>query len=148
MLKVWILISEVLVLFFITVCSYTDIKEKNIYVAPVVLSQCLWITIFSISSSSSFIKIFSNVATKIVIETVVITVLSFYHDMIGLGDSLMLTTVCVILGFENGITIFAIAFLMCAIAGIVMIFLKRRCIESKMPLAPFVLTSYIVWLIV
>ena len=131
-------IRDVIALAMLAVCAYTDIKERNIYLAPLAVSSAGAVLICLITGTSFILSV--------IIGIMIIVVTSIMRRYIGSGDGYLLAAL--ILVAEPGPALFSM------LAGSVLaaVFAAVKTVIGNIkirtiPLAPFVMAGFIIMLI-
>ena len=145
-------IREVLALFILAISTYTDIKERNIYVFPlifgVVTSLCLAVIAFMNAPYDDVIKqIFSRLIFPIAAAGFVIPVTRLLKENIGIGDGYLYAALLFMTGVTTSIRMLSFASVFaCAFSVFIMIVHMDKS-WKKIPFAPFMIAGFIMSLI-
>lgn len=141
-------VRELIALAMLAVSSYTDIREKCIYLFPVAICTAGAVALTVTSSFFSSVteagevllrELFSPAATGILL----IIVVKAGKAHIGEGDGYLTAALWMILGLRTGIyTVIAGLFILLAASSVILISGRRR-VHRLIPFAPFILAGYL-----
>lgn len=125
---------------FLGICSYTDIKKKEVYtmlMAPFLLAGIA----VSISPLGPGIK---NALFGVAVG-VFILILSFItRGSIGAGDGIALMITGFYLGFLDNIRLLCLALFLSAIISVAVLLIKRCGKDKELPFMPFLLIAFLI----
>ena len=139
-------IKQMIALAMLAVCSYTDIKEINIYIAPLVIS----VTGGILTVLTAFWGIPDYGGSQFVNELVspalagmlLIAVLRSCRKHIGLGDGYLLACLGILIGNRRNMYVIVIASVAASVYGTVLMLKKRKHRAGSIPFAPFVMSGF------
>lgn len=147
-------VREIIALAMLAICAYTDIKEKNIYVMPLLICSAgavaLSVTSFVFSAGHDRMILVNEIVIPAVAGLVIIVFMKQFRKHMGEGDAYLMAALCLIIGIRYDLyTITAGMILASTYAVSVLI---ARCVRKKrrlknIPFAPFVMSGYILVLI-
>lgn len=125
------------------ICTVTDLKSKVIYL-PVIIVELLLLSGFHIwQESFSVVNI-----VETVIVCVLFAVIGFVSGgQIGFGDAFLFAVTGLGLGFITNVFIIMLSFLLAFCAAVFLVVIKHKPHNYSMPLAPFVLSAFIFYII-
>lgn len=124
------------------ICTITDFKYKEIYM-PVIVAGLLLITCFHIWQKNFS---YADIA-GVFIVCLLFTVASFAsRGQIGIGDAFLFTITGAGLGIMANIFIIMFSFILTFGVAVFLIIVKHKPRNYCIPLAPFVLSAFIVYL--
>ncbi|MBE5957531.1 MAG: hypothetical protein E7254_01540 [Lachnospiraceae bacterium] len=121
---------------FIVVCTAMDMKEKNIGIEWLVMFFVLGIVYSMYVEREGRQIIFSMIPGIIVLILAIIT-----REKIGKGDGVMIVNLGILLGFKNIINVLMVSLIVCAVASLLMIVIKRVNKNYEIPFAPFLMVA-------
>lgn len=144
-------IRQLLALAMLAICAYTDIKEKNIYVMPLVITGTGAVIISLVSMMAKGTGHF-EILTEYIILPAVTGLLAIFisralQGHIGAGDALLLGTLGLVTGIRTDIASFAVSMIVASIYAVIVLILPKRRIIRSIPFAPFVMTGYVMVLV-
>ncbi len=122
---------KLVIFIMLSICSYTDIKHKNIDIR-------ILITAFIILL---FLKSFSIYG---IIPAILLLLLKAIKNNIGSGDIIIFTLLGLFLGINEIIQIMFVAFLLAAFYGIFILVYERKDKGYRLPFVPFIFAAYII----
>ena len=144
-------IKEMMALAMLAVSAYTDIKEKNIYILPLIVPSVGAVAISVISYACSYgadeseILIY-DILLPVLSGVILIVISKTGAAHIGMGDGYLMTALGLVIGIRYNLFVICLGFLIAAVyAGAVIISGKggRR---RRIPFAPFVMTAFMLLL--
>ena len=148
-------IKEMIALAMLAICTYTDIKERNIYLFPLIVSATGAVAV----SVVSFMCAPADEEAGILIGDLMIPVLAGVFIIIcvraakrhvGIGDGYLMAALGMIIGVRSNV-ISMVAGLFAASIYACIILIKKgkisRFRRRSIPFAPFVMTGYMLVLI-
>lgn len=130
------IVDEIIVLIFLSYCSYTDIKDRSIN--TIAVGICLLLTMIE------RIVFKGNLAFFVVgmIPGICILLISiFTKALIGLGDAFIIIAIGAI-DIILAIDVIILSFACAGLYSLIMLMTKRLSRKDKIPFAPFILTGY------
>lgn len=144
-------IKEMIALAMLAVSAYTDIREKNIYISPLVISASGAVVISLIQYL--FLPGEDIIADAVILPAVtgiVLTVLIHaYRRHIGMGDAYLLAALGFVAGNRQNMYTITIALPFAAVYAVIVMISKRhgKWRHAQIPFAPFVMAGFIVALL-
>lgn len=125
------------------ICTITDLKSREIHV-PVIIAELLLISCFHIwHQSFSFVSVIGAI-----IICVFFAAISFFSGgQIGLGDAFLFAVTGFGLGLMENIFIIMLTFIFTFCAALFLVFIKHKSRYCSIPLSPFVLSAFIIYLV-
>ncbi len=145
-------IRQMIALALLAVCSYTDIRERSIYLLPLLVSSggvAAMIVVSCVFSSpgEGYGIIWHEIAVPVIAGIVILIAVKAAGAYIGLGDGYLMASLGLITGIRTGLyTIFA-AFAGASVYALVRVISGRRRFAKEIPFAPFVMSGFMVILI-
>lgn len=125
---------------FLAICSYTDIREKKVYiwfcVANIAAAAIIQITVGTIS--------WLNVLVGIIIGLIIAIVAIVTKEKIGKGDALIVIAIGIIEGGQMTIAILWWGLILCTVVSAVGLVMKKLTMKYELPLVPFLLIGNII----
>ena len=151
MFKMRTMITLIMLIF----CSYTDIKERNIYILPVFVTGIIGIILSMIEMMKEPVNMYNGLMFEWIISPFVIGVIAVVtayasKGNIGEGDGYVIATIGFVLGFHMQIVvIFIAAFVGAAVSGIILMATAFGRVYSirSIPYVPVITAAFIVELI-
>lgn len=134
-------IEVLVIILFLLVCSYYDIKERVVYTNICVAFFILAIIVELLLGDKGILVILYGILPAIFIF--IVSIIS--NESIGKGDAFIFLIVGIMLGCIDTLIIFVMALLIIVMYSIPLIVFKHRSIKTSLPFSPFVLTSFIVF---
>lgn len=132
-------IAIVLLLAYMGVASYFDLKERRIPNKLILVGLGVGLVLYALGLSAP-----DGVNAAILVFVVMFIAYSINISAIGGGDVKLAVVIALFLGLYNGLFALLIGFGACAICGIVNTMLKKGTMKTKYPLAPFMSIGVIV----
>ena len=144
-------IREMMALALLAVCSYTDIKEKSIYLVPLVIcvsgAAALSVTSFVFASDTGVQILLHELLIPAVAGILLIIAVKAGKAYIGAGDGYLLAALWLVLGLADGVVILMSALIFSFLFSIFIIISGKRGSYRLIPFAPFVLLGFVALLI-
>lgn len=128
MYEMWILIMIIM----LSICSYTDIKERYVDVRIIVIS-------FIAELFLTPLKIYG------VIPVIILCIFCFIKKGIGSGDILIFFVIGIFSGLLATIQIMMISFVFALVYGLFSLFFRNKDMKYCMPFIPFVLMGFVIF---
>ncbi len=126
----------------LVICAITDLKNKVIYL-PVIISELLLISGFHIWHKSFSLMSFAGAA----IVCVLFIAAGFASGgQIGIGDALLFAVTGSGLGIMVNMFIIMLSFILAFCAAVFLVFVKHKSRNFCIPLAPFVLSAFAIYI--
>ncbi len=119
------------------ILSFEDIKRKKVSVVPILILACFNLAVFICGKNEP-----SGLLTAVLPGAFSLLVSFCTKGKIGLGDGLILIAVGIVCGWERILAIWLAALVLSALAGIVLIIMKKADIKTALPFVPFILAGY------
>lgn len=147
MQKMW-QIRQILALSMLAICAYTDIREKNIYVMPLVITGTGAVVISLVSMAQeagggALITLTEYIALPVLAGLAAICLSRVARGHIGEGDALLLGVLGLITGIRIDILSFTAGLVVIPVYAAVTLLLPKRRRISSIAFAPFVMTGYV-----
>ena len=147
--------KNVIALVMLAICAYTDIKERNIYLMPLIISTtgaaAISVVSFMCAPATSDLNILmSDLLLPAFAGVLLILVAGSERVRMGQGDGYLMAALGMMIGVRSNIYVIAVA--SCAALLYVMILLfknggYRRIRRKSIPFAPFMIAGYMFILI-
>ena len=134
-------IEVLVIIVFLLVCSYYDIKERVVYTNICVVFFILAIIVELLLGDKGILVILYGILPAIFIF--IVSIIS--NESIGKGDAFIFLIVGIMFGCVDTLIIFVMALLIIVMYSIPLIVFKHNSIKTSLPFSPFVLTSFIVF---
>jgi len=128
-----------LMLSYLAINSFTDIKKKKIYVIVSLFFFVVGLVFSIISKQQSLISLLGGVG----IGVILLLVGKFSRQSVGFGDGLIFLVTGLYLGFTRNIVLLLYGLIICAVSSVILITFKKFKLKDKIPFAPFVLVAYV-----
>lgn len=141
--KEWLIIENSILLIILgtglVICTITDLKYKEIYL-PVIIAEILLLVCFHIWQGSISP---ADIAGAVIICMLFMVSSVASGGQLGIGDALLFAVTGFGLGFMANIFIIMFSFILAFCAAVFFVVVKHKPHNYCMPLAPFVLSSFI-----
>lgn len=135
------ILSTLLVIFF------TDLKYQIISDEIQVVFLLLAFTFLTVSGIT-FKALFQHLLSSVAVMSVILSLFLLTRGRgMGFGDVKLSTTIGLLLGLKAGMMALYLAFIIGAIFGLILIFLKRKKLKSKIAFGPFLVLGIIIMLL-
>ena len=140
----------VIALVLLSVCTYSDIRERNIYMLPIAVSVliavCVWVLDLMINPRDILLEeMYKWILLPLVVGIVAVLFTKMFSMYIGMGDGYLLASLCMIVGVDMAMKTLCIAMMLCGICGIIYLILDKK--SEQIPFAPFMLVAFLGMLI-
>ena len=144
-------IREVIALAVLAISAYTDLKERNIYTMPLIVSASgaalmSVITLICAPAGEECDILLSELAGPALAGVLLIAAAARFRDHIGEGDAYLFATLCMIIGMREGFVTLMVASVAAGLYVVVHDILPvtttgiRR--NRTIPFAPFVMVGF------
>ncbi len=145
-------IRQMMALAVLAVCAYTDIKERNVYLIPLLVSvvgseAVLAISVIGTSGPEAYPVLMNDMLMPFVTGLAVIALTRVFKAHIGVGDGYLMAALGMMTGIKTMIFSIPIAFITAGLYALIKTVPKRRRSTRTIPFAPFVLTGFMAVLI-
>ncbi|MBR6159240.1 MAG: prepilin peptidase [Lachnospiraceae bacterium] len=140
-------IREMIALAMLAVSSYTDIKEKSIYIMPLVItsSGAVIISLTELVSKPAADVFTHDLLMPALTGIIFIAVIYTYREHIGMGDAYLLAALLIIAGIRYSLYTIAVSLLLSSVYALIVLAAGRigGAGSRTIPFAPFVLTGFL-----
>lgn len=133
-------VEMIVIILFLLVCSYYDIKEKIIYTNICVLFFLASIIVELVILNKGLTVLMCGIIPAVFVF--VISIIS--NESIGKGDAFIFLVIGIILGVIETFVVFIMALVITVIYSIPLIVFKQKNLKISLPFSPFILTSFII----
>ena len=131
----------------LAISAYTDIRERNIYIVPLMICAAggimISLTAFIGYDTYSEAELFVDLIGPVVAATIVITTVRIFERYVGRGDGYLVAALGVLIGNRYNLYVAIAASLFAALFAIVMTLRKKKRFAACIPFAPFVMAGYL-----
>ncbi|MCI9078339.1 MAG: prepilin peptidase [Lachnospiraceae bacterium] len=124
------------------ICTVTDLRYKEIYI-PVIIAGLLLILCFHIWQQDFQFK---DMAATIIVFMFFMVSSAASRGQLGTGDAFLFALTGLGLGIMANIFIIIFSFMLAFFAALFLVLVKHKPKNYGMPLAPFVLSSFIIYI--
>ena len=140
-------LRKIVVLLLLGISSYTDIKEKNIYILPVLFAALsgISLTLTEVIIGNNYgLEIMNKYIFQPVLVSTLTYILSFFTKKgIGEGDIIIFLVIGLLIGINSEILILIMASVFSGIYCIAFLFTGKLSMERTIAFVPFILGGYI-----
>lgn len=145
-------IRQMIALAMLAICAYTDIKEKCIYLMPLIITGTGSVIISVIEMTASgdgdtVHILISNIVLPILAGAFLIAVSYITKEYMGPGDGYLLAALGLATGIRSGLLSFAAGMVMISLYAATILLCKKSRSVNSVPMAPFVMSGYFMVLI-
>lgn len=137
------MIENAVLLGGLAVLAYRDWKEKQIYIYIPFLLGIVGLTLHLFLHKNSMADILAGIG----VGAVFILISWIGKGCIGAGDGTVLMATGIFLGFWGNLQLIFVAFLLAAVAAVILLITKRKGRKDSMPFIPFLFLAYLLCLI-
>ena len=139
-------IREIIALFVLAISAYTDIKERNIYTMPLIVSAAgavimSVIMIIGAPAGEECDIFYSELAGPALVGALIIFAAALFKDHIGAGDAYLLASLGFVLGVRQHLGTMIIAVFAAFIYAGGYVFIGK--VRKRIPFAPFVMIGFV-----
>lgn len=134
--------SQVVVMVFLILCSYLDVKYRRIPVS-------VYLIFMLISAAVVVCEGRSDLGTWMIgmIPGIIMIVISFIsHEKIGYGDSISIALMGILYKYEMVLSVCAVGFGIIFLAGLIMMITGKAKLSDRLPFMPFLMVGNI-WVV-
>ena len=141
-------IKQMIALAMLAVCTYTDIRERNIYLVPLIISTVGGVLI----ALAAFMGMPDYGAGEFTAELVfpaifgcmMIVLAKCFTKYVGIGDGYLMAALGVLIGNRYNLYVIVIASVFASVYAVILMILKRKRFMGSIPFAPFVMTGFMI----
>lgn len=136
------ILSQVVVMVFLILCSYLDVKYRRIPVS-------VYLIFMLISAAVVVCEGRSDWRTWMIgmIPGIIMIVISFIsHEKIGYGDSVSIALMGILYKYEMVLSVCAVGFGIIFLAGLIMMITGKAKLSDRLPFMPFLMAGNI-WVV-
>lgn len=133
------IISTVLLIAWLGICSWQDLKNKSISIQIIVGG---FILLFIMSIYLNQVSITSRIAGG-AIGMVLIGVNAFTRGQVGIGDGIIIGVIGICFGFTLNVSILLVSLFLSALLSIILLVFKKVDRKQTIPFVPFILIGYL-----
>lgn len=139
---------KLIALIILVYSSYTDIKEKSIYVLQITIGAILGIALslieyFFLHNHSNHHYWLNMFFLPILIFLIIYMIASFTNELIGKGDAILIFYICLIIGTAMSLRILFSSIILSGIYSFILI-ISGKCTSSyEIAFAPFLLAGFL-----
>lgn len=134
-------VEVIVIIIFLLICSYYDIRESVIYTNVCTVFALFAILFELVVVNEEMIVLFCGIMPSVFIF--IISIIS--NESIGKGDALIFFVIGIMFGIVKSMLIFLIALVITVFYSMPLILFKQKKLKSSIPFSPFILTSFIVF---
>lgn len=131
--------EAVVLLGLLGICSFEDVKEREIRSIIVLLGGIVGISFHFFNENQSLLSIVGGLIVGILM--LALSVAS--GEKVGKGDAILIMVTGIYLGFWQNLVLLWAAALMAGVYGFYNIFLHGKNLKSEIPFVPFMLAAYV-----
>ena len=154
MQQVW-QIKEMIGLMMLAICTYTDIKERNIYLCPLIVSATGAAAVSTVSFMCAPVDeeadiLIGDLILPALAGLMIIACVKMARRHVGTGDGYLMAALGMIIGIRSNIISVMVGLFAASLYACILLFGKRRFRRIRggsIPFAPFVMTGYMLVLI-
>lgn len=141
-------IREMIALAMLAISAYTDIKERNIYIMPLVISSsgAVIITLIHMAEAPGDI-LAKDLIIPVLAGACLIAVIYAYREHIGMGDAYLLATLGLVTGLKQSLYTAAVSVMISSVYAVILLATGRYRRRSGFPFAPFVMAGFFIVLL-
>ncbi len=135
---------QIIALFMLSICAYTDIKEKNIYIMPLIISAAGAAAMSA--ADALFLQNPAPAVNEILLPAAagiaVILLVRMKSVHVGIGDGYMTAALGMIIGTGRCFLSVAAGLAAASLYAGAMIIAAKKRLHHRLPFAPFVMAGY------
>jgi leader peptidase (prepilin peptidase)/N-methyltransferase len=129
---------KILVLLFLALCAYCDLKALQIPVRLV--ASFGFVSVVLCYGGGGFAN--GEFLLRLVPGVVFLLLAFLTREAVGYGDGLVLLPVCLLLEMKAIMVLVMLALLLCAIISLIIMILKKGGRQTRLPFMPFLLAAW------
>lgn len=137
------MVTSCTILGMLGICSYEDIKRKEIHCMTVLLFGVAGILLHLYQRELSVYSLL----TGVLVGAGIMLFSALSGGLIGMGDGLVLVVTGIYLGGRRNIQLLIIGLLLTAVVSFVLLLFKKRTRKDTIPFIPYLLAAYMGMLI-
>ena len=134
-------------LFMLAICAYTDIREKNIYLFPLIICSAGGILIavaaFFTLPGYSGEGLTNDLVAPVIAGAVLILFATCFDRYIGSGDGYLMAALGILIGNRCNLYVAAAGSVLASGYALVKLIRRKKRFLSSIPFAPFVMAGFI-----
>ena len=139
-------IKQMIALAMLAVCAYTDIRERNIYLAPLVISVAggvmTVLAAFWFIPEYGFAGLIPDLVVPALAGALIVMIVKLSGKYIGDGDGYMMASLGILIGNAHNLMVLVTASVAASMYAAVLVIGKKKRRIIGIPFAPFVLSGY------
>lgn len=132
------IIKIIVVSLFLILCTYRDLKSKEISILTCGFGALLGLFINTCIYNTNFFTIILGMLPALII--LIFSLLT--KGDIGMGDVLVIGVIGLNIGFLGSMLVLIIALIICGLCGLIFIMFKIKKYKDKIAFTPFILIGY------
>lgn len=136
------MIAFIIILFYLILCTYTDIAYMKIYVMPSAFFAAAGLLLHALSYTNH--AGISDMALSIAAGIAAVFLSFLTRGSVGLGDGIMLIVLGFYLPAAVNLGILLYALILSALFSLLLIAARHLSGKHRLPFAPFLLSGYII----
>ena len=141
------LMRQMIALFMLAICAYTDIKKKYIYLVPLVIcavgGSLIVLTAYFAIPEYTGVELTNDLITPALAGTVLILLAKCADRYIGSGDGYLMAALGILIGNRCNLYVAAVGSVLASGYAFVMLVRKKKRFMSSIPFAPFVMAGFV-----
>ena len=140
-------IKQTIALVTLAICAYTDIRERNIYIVPLVISAFggILITLTAFFGLETYTKkeLFADLVGPVIAAMIMVAATKFFDRYMGSGDGYLMATLGMLIGNRCNLYAVFAGSVFAALYALVMTIRNKRRFAACIPFAPFLMAGYV-----
>ncbi len=140
---------EAIALVMLAICTYTDIKERNIYLVPLAIASAgaaimELVVFFAMTDPGAYQRLIMYLLLPLATGVLMIILSHSGFFPAGEGDGYLIAALTLVTGFTSSLHAVAAGSIMAALYALIKLVAKKK---RSVPFAPFVMTGFILVII-
>lgn len=134
------IIEDLILLFFLFICSYEDLRTRHINFFVCIVTELIYIFILIFLNRFNFLYIILGLIPGALIYLSSI----LFNGQIGKGDGIIIAVIGTMAGILKVTRILLIAFILVLVICTPILIILRKSLKTRLPFVPFILLSFII----
>lgn len=136
------ILSQVVVMLFLILCSYLDVKYRKIHVSVYLMFMLMSAVVVACAGRTDWGTLMIGM-----IPGIIMIVISFIsHEKIGYGDSVSIALMGILYKYEMVLSVCAVGFEIIFLASFIMLVTGKAKLCDRLPFMPFLMAGN-VWVV-
>ncbi len=141
------IMRQMIALFMLAICAYTDIRKKYIYLVPLIIcaagGSLIALTAYFAIPGYTEAELTADLIAPLSVGVVLIIAATLSDRYIGSGDGYLMATLGMLIGNRCNFHVAAVSSVLASGYALVMLIRRKKRFLSSIPFAPFVMAGFV-----